>query len=516
MQSISLVRYKKDLRIADHAPLRQACQGDLPVVGLYVREPSMMQFSDYSHFHQYRIQESLKDLKSSLKQLNIPLIMIHAEMEQAFDMIWQYYSIHSMCAHEETGNGLTYARDLSVISYCTQSSIEFIEYPSNGVIRRLASRDLRSNMQRQRMSQPLIAVPAAQDPFDLDLELITTTKASFEWFIPATKPPTWIHPQDVPGEQAAYYRLQYFLTHAGPYRYALSRPKESVMDSSRLSWYLTYGNLSIRQVHQATFVQIHHLKSLPKTTSTTKQLASLRAFYQRLFWRCHFVQKLESQPSIEYYNQNREFDQIRSEVRHDYIQAWYDWTTGIPLIDAGMRCLQATGWINFRMRATLVSFICNTCMQPRQEIGPMLARVFLDYEPGIHYSQLQMQSGTTGINTIRIYNPLKQLVDKDEDLTFVRRWLPELVSLTSDEIKILGTSVGNALIQAKDISYPLPIVDVVLANREARAALRSVKSQPATKQAAKKVFDKLGSRKSSTRRKPKTQSAPLDTPSLFD
>ena len=515
MQSINLVRFKKDLRISDHQPLWEACQSGLPVVWLYVREPSVMSHPDYSRFHQYRIQESLKDLKSQLATLNIPLVMIHAEMWQALDIIQQYYKIYSIYAHEETGNGLTYARDLSVIKYCIQSSIQFVEYPSNGVIRRLTSRDLRSNMQRQRMSQSLIPVPAAQAPFDLDPDFVVATKASFTSFIPASKPSTWIYPRDVPGEQAAHRRLQYFLTHAWPYRYALSRPTQSVMDSSRLSWYLTYGNLSMKQVHQATLQHIQTLKQSDKI-KYKKAISSLWVFYQRLFWRCHFVQKLESQPSIEYHNQNREFDQIRTEVRPDLIHARYCGMTGIPLIDAGMRCLQATGWINFRMRATLVSFICNTCMQPRQEISPMLARIFLDYEPGLHYSQLQMQSGTTGINTIRIYNPLKQLVDKDEDLTFVRTWLPELVSLTSDEIKALGTPVGNHIIQSKGINYPLPVIDVESANRHARAVLRSVKAQPATKQAAKQVFDKLGSRKSPTRRKPRVQSSQSDMLSLFD
>lgn len=441
--------------------------------------------------------------------------MIHAEMLQALDMIQQHYSIGTIYAHEETGNGLTYARDLSVIKYCWQIWVSFVEYPSNGVIRRLVSRDLRSTMQRQRMSQPLIPTPVAQTPVDLDPDFVTATKVSFKWFVPARKPSAWIYPRDLPWEQVAHRRLQYFLHHTWPYRYALSRPTQSVMDSSRLSWYLTYGNLSMKQVHQATLQQIHTLKQLDKIKHK-KAIWSLWVFYQRLFWRCHFVQKLESQPSIEYHNQNREFDHIRTAVRQDYLHARYYGMTGIPLIDAGMRCLQATGWINFRMRATLVSFICNTCMQPRQEISPILARVFLDYEPGLHYSQLQMQSGSTGINTIRIYNPLKQLVDKDEDLTFVRRWLPELTTLTPDEIKALGTPVGSHIIQSKEINYPLPIIDVESANRHARATLRSVKSQPATKQAAKQVFDKLGSRKSRTRRKPRAQSAQSTTPSLFD
>ena len=152
MQTINLVRFKKDLRVADHIALYEACQLGLPVVGLYVREPSVMKYPDYSHFHQYRIQQSLKDLKYHLKQLNIPLIMIYAEMSEALDMVQQYYSIHSIYAHEETGNDLTYKRDISVINYCVKRWIVLNEYPYNGVIRKLVSRDLRSNMHRQRMS----------------------------------------------------------------------------------------------------------------------------------------------------------------------------------------------------------------------------------------------------------------------------------------------------------------------------------------------------------------------------
>jgi deoxyribodipyrimidine photo-lyase len=59
-------------------------------------------------------------------------------------------------------------------------------------------------------------------------------------------------------------------------------------------------------------------------------------------------------------------------------------------------------------------------------VGLWLARQFLDYEPGIHWSQMQMQSGTTGINTTRVYNPIKQAHDHDPHGHFVRRWLPHL------------------------------------------------------------------------------------------
>ena len=272
---ISIVRYKKDLRIADHKPLYEACQQNFSVVALYVREPHIMQGSDYSHFHQYRIQESLKDLKSSLKKLNIPLLMIHGEMTEALDQIQNYYTIDTMYAHEETWNNLTYQRDLSIIYYCQDHNFKFVEYPHNGVVRRLQSRDSRSPIQRERMSQPLIDIPGVQSYYDLDKQLIMYAKESFVSFVAAKRPSTRSHQRDQPGETAAHVRLSYFLTHAGPYRYALSRPEQSVSASSRLSWYLPYGNLSAKQIHQATFTQIKHLASQPNKSSSLTMISCL-------------------------------------------------------------------------------------------------------------------------------------------------------------------------------------------------------------------------------------------------
>ena len=172
--------------------------------------------------------------------------------------------------------------------------------------------------------------------------------------------------------------------------------------------------------------------------------------------------------------------------------------TGIPFIDGIVRQLQATGWINFRARATLVSFVTCTCMQPWQgRFAHWLARLFTDYEPGIHYMQLQMQSGTMGINTIRIYNPMKQLHDKDSDGLFVDAYLPELAKLPKHlqsapwEISEME-SIEYGFVLGRD--YPLPIIDVESANRSAREILYDMKSHidPRVKKA---IVDKHASRK---------------------
>ena len=102
------------------------------------------------------------------------------------------------------------------------------------------------------------------------------------------------------------------------------------------------------------------------------------------------------------------------------LAAWEAGETGLPFVDACMRYLRATGWLNFRMRSMLVAVASYHLWLDWRATGPHLARQFTDYEPGIHWPQVQMQSGTTGMNTVRIYNPVKQGRDQDPAGVFTR------------------------------------------------------------------------------------------------
>jgi deoxyribodipyrimidine photo-lyase len=310
------------------------------------------------------------------------------------------------------------------------------------------------------------------------------------------------------GRAAGLDILASFLNQRGrDYRYQMSSPVSAFDASSRLSPHLTWGTISMREVAQTSWTRMRALK-LSNAPDSSRWRASLRSFTGRQHWHCHFMQKLEDEPRLEFENLHRAYDGLRPAVADSgRLSAWSEGATGFPFIDACMRALNQHGWINFRMRAMLMSFASYHLWLPWRDSGLHLARKFVDYEPGIHWPQVQMQSGTTGINAMRIYNPVKQGYDHDPEGSFVRSYVPELNIVPSAFIHEPWRWDGAA-----DLCYPAPIVDNVAAAKAAREALHAIRKGADHKAGARKIVAKHGSRKAGIRmigqeRRPKVEPA---------
>ncbi len=486
-QPVGLVWFKRDLRVSDHAALVTAARA-VNVLPLYIIEPHILASPDSDAMHYRFVRESVLALRAELAELGQPLIVRVGDAVEVLSALHAQTQFVSIDAHEETGNGLTYRRDVAVAAWARTMNVEFREHSQNGVVRRLASRDGWSRIWTARMHAPVVSTPTAlrgvagiepgpvPDAGALGLSDLHPAVASRA------------QPQQG-GSAQAHTTLGSFLASRGErYQREISAPEVARRSCSRISPYLAFGCISLREVVAAT-----------RSSGLPKRAAS--AFQSRLHWHCHFMQKLESQPSIETQCFNPAYEHLRDDGGDaDLFEAWCTGTTGYPFVDACMRALQHTGWINFRMRAMLTSFAAWDLWLDWRLLRDFLARQFIDYEPGIHVSQLQMQSGVTGINTPRMYNPVKQGLDHDPRGDFVRRWVTELAQVPTlfihEPWKMSPLELAECDLRL-GVDYPLPVVDHLQAVRAARARLAVVRNAPSHRQQSGRVFERHGSRRGS-------------------
>ena len=494
---MQLVWFKRDLRVADHEPLHEAAlRGE--VLPLYIVEPGLWEQPDASGRQWDFWRESLESLREQLTLLGQPLVVRHGEAITVFRHILSRFRIETVWSHQETGNAWTFARDRAVAALLREKGVAWRELRQHGVIRGRVDRDHWSQQWERLMRSPQLPRPRLSPVAGLECGTI----------------PGWPSPRlgkdDCPGRQPggrafAEQILHSFLDCRGErYHLEMSSPASAASSCSRLSAHLATGTLSMREVVQATRAQRATIRHRGTSRGNTWARA-LAAFEGRLHWHCHFMQKLESEPRLEFENLQCATRQLRNpQPDPERLDAWINGRTGWPLVDACMRALAHTGWINFRMRAMLTSVASYQLWMHWREPGLHLARQFLDYEPGIHWSQLQMQSGTTGINTLRIYNPVKQSHDQDPHGVFIRTWVPELSRvetrsihqpwlMPSSEQKQRGVVIGR--------DYPHPLVDHEAAARLARQRIQSIRRDGAARSESRAIFERHGSRKRAGRRR---------------
>ncbi|MDB4222515.1 deoxyribodipyrimidine photo-lyase/cryptochrome family protein [Granulosicoccus sp.] len=483
---------KRDARIADNEALTAAVLHSESVLPLFVFEVSVQTASDASIFHAHAQWCAVNSLSNSIKELGGSVQFATGEIDTVLDTLFQSDGFDAIYSHEETGTDITYSRDLKVAAWCIKNNVAWLQCSQNGVVRKLSSRDDRSKIVKQRLLET--------KPFQQPKKIVSWQSTTLLSEIPAFDSlnvrqshcqPIFDRVQYVTEHQAVEDCLEFLHSRGIGYSGGISSPNSAFKAGSRLSAHLAWGTISLRTVFSLSNQRLRAL-SQSSGGSTSQWVKSIRAFQARLFWHDHFVQRLESAPEMEFQALNPAYQSIAYFDDPEIKDAWLNGRTGIPLVDACMRCLKATGFLNFRMRAMVVTTACYGLGQSWISIQDPLARTFLDYEPGIHLSQIQMQAGIVGINTIRVYSPLKQLLDHDPQCIFVKKWVPELREFDASTIACYETrKLGN---------YPLPILDIQEMGKLMKNQIYSIRNSQEGKKASAAVLLEHGSRRSTSRR----------------
>jgi deoxyribodipyrimidine photo-lyase len=352
-QKVVVLWLKRDLRITDHKPAAMAIAHGLPVICLYVYEPYLLEHPDSDIRHWRFAHQSILQLNQYLHNFHQRVIECYGNMLSVLDHIQLHFSIEAIYSHEEIGVGVSFDRDKALAKWCNQHIVRWIECPTNGIIRGLKSRKNWQNNWYNTMQSAIInpdwekILPTPISEIDFtSFELPPLFKAAVSKQVPLFQPGGYLNAHEV---------LQSFLQNRiWQYSSSISKPHESREGCSRLSAHLAWGNLSIREVYQAA---VYAAAQYPPKSK------QIQFFITRLFWHCHFIQKFESYCSMEFENVNKGYDLIRNERNELFIEAWRNGQTGYPLVDASMECLRQTGYINFRMRAMLVSFFTHNLWQ---------------------------------------------------------------------------------------------------------------------------------------------------------
>ena len=477
---------KRDFRLADNDVLDRALADCDRVLALYVAEPILWCAPESSALHHHAWGEGLGALWEALGERDGLLCLRVGEVVDVLDELHRTDGFDALYAHEEIGGEVTYARDRAVRRWCADRGVPFVELPQSGVIRGLEDRSRRQPVIRER----LVETPVRPAPSRVPAWSPTGDDPAWpSWHaLTGEEPDPAIEPGKLQPVTEASGRatLDDFLSERGiEYSGGISSPNTAMRAGSRLSVHIAWGTLSLRTIRQALDERTADLVGI-KSPEAVRWRKGLKAFGSRLHWHDHFGQRLESAPWMESMALNEAHRALEYADDPAHLAAWEEGRTGLPMVDACLRCLRATGFVNFRMRAMLVTTACFGLELSWRSIQHPLARLFRDLEPGIHYPQVQMQAGVVGINTLRVYSPHKQLLDQDPETRFVREWVPELREFAPADIAAYETrTLGD---------YPAPIADIRANAREVTARIRAIRRSEEGRAAAAEVLEKHGSR----------------------
>lgn len=413
---INIFWFRRDLRLDDNTGLSLALKAGLPVLPIFIFDEEIITELDKDDARVQFIHESLNSIHSLLKQYNSSLLVIKGKPLEVWEKLAETYSIDSVFTNKDY-EPYAISRDQQVKDFLSAKQIEFNAFKDQVIFE--ANEVLKPD------GTPYTVFTPYKNKWHQNLAEITTQTMEFSHLMECT--------YDFPslksiGFQTSPIKVPPFNLDVAT-AYAETRDIPSLEGTSHLSVHLRFGTVSVRKILQQLDFNKHIV------------------FINELVWREFFMQILFHFPFVVHNNFRSKYDAIEWRNNEEEFEKWCNGQTGYPIVDAGMRELNQTGFMHNRVRMITASFLCKHLLINWQWGEAYFAKKLLDYDLSSNNGNWQWAAGTgcDAAPYFRVFNPYEQTKRFDSELKYIKKWIPELDTF----------------------DYPSPIVDHKFARQRA-------------------------------------------------
>jgi deoxyribodipyrimidine photo-lyase len=417
-EKISIFWFRRDLRLDDNRGLLEALNGPFPVLPIFIFDDEIIGELDEDDARITFIYHMLDHISTALNKKSSSLYCRKGKISEVWLSLLQEFNVQAVYANEDY-EPYAIDRDKNIEQLLLSHKIKLHLFKDQVIF---AKNEILKNDQT-----PYTVFTPYKNKWIAELKkdqgILQTSPPNSSNFLKIRLPFPKL--KELGFRESSIQVLDYDIHHLHDYDHVRNFP--ALNRTSHLSPHLRFGTISIRRI-------------------VTQTLAN-EPFLSELIWREFFMQILFHFPKVVHNNFRSKYDQIQWRNHPGEFEKWKNGKTGYPMVDAGMRELNATGYMHNRVRMVVASFLCKHLLIDWQWGEAYFAKKLLDYELSSNNGNWQWAAGTgcDAAPYFRIFNPTEQAKKFDPELRYIKEWIPELDTL----------------------DYPAPMVDHKLARERA-------------------------------------------------
>lgn len=402
MNSLSVFWFRRDLRLEDNIGLFYALSGQHPVLPIFIFDPNILKQLPIDDTRVTFIYDQIQNINKQLKQVGGTILVHHTEPLEVFKKLVTEYDIKAVYAnhdYEPYGN----KRDTQITQFLNSRNIQFKTYKDHVIF------------EKEEILKPDGSPYKVYTPYSKRWLALYKTNVSRS--LPSEKlisnivstcfdPPTL---KEIGFEHSNQQIEVYSISRALISNYKSQRDFPAIAGTSRLGPHLRFGTVSIRKI----------VAEAVRNSNTS--------FLKELIWREFFMQILWYFPHTVTHSFKPQYDSIKWRNNEKEFKRWCNGNTGYPIVDAGMRELNITGYMHNRVRMIVGSFLCKHLLIDWRWGEAYFAKKLNDYEMASNIGNWQWVAGC-GVDAapyFRIFNPTSQTQKYDKQMSYIKKWVPE-------------------------------------------------------------------------------------------